>query len=209
MQKLIALFLIASISHSAVAAIPVIDPAAITQAINQVNNQVKQIEAMRAQIKAATDNGNYASLLNDPKMRAALERHIPKGYEDLLANPNGKNLNKIHRVLEREKLRSDSMTGVQRARLVGAQTEVQLMGMMETLNIRSQSIERLQKQINTTENIAQKQDLLNTLNAQAATINVDLARMQVMMEVAKREEEKAQRQAYQEWRKAMDKRTRG
>ena len=48
-------------AHSA--GVPVIDPAAIAQAVSQVKNQIQQIKQLDSQIRAITDNGNYADLL--------------------------------------------------------------------------------------------------------------------------------------------------
>lgn len=77
----LALLTVAVPSHAA--GVPVFDVGAIAQAIVQVENQVRQIEQLHTQIKAITDNGNYAGLLDDPSVRTALNRYLPNGYSDV------------------------------------------------------------------------------------------------------------------------------
>ena len=68
-------------AHSA--GVPVIDPAAIAQAVSQVKNQIQQIKQLDSQIRAITDNGNYGDLLNNPAIRKELNKYLPSGYNDI------------------------------------------------------------------------------------------------------------------------------
>lgn len=188
------------------AGLPVIDFGAIAQAITQVNNQIKQIENMRGQLKAITDNGNFADLLNDPKLRGQLNQYLPKGYRDITQlTGNTAALQSIYQqVLQDEANKRKTMTGAERVKMTSAMAEAQLIGMMKTLDTRSQSVQTLVNQINRTQNTAQKQDLMNTLQAEQAMINVDLNRMQVVMKMVERQEKMAEKQAADEyWKKKV------
>lgn len=189
------------------AGLPVIDVSAIAQAITQVNNQIKQIENMRSQLKAITDNGNFADLLNDPNLRNQLNQYLPKGYSDItqLSNNTGALQSIYQQVLQAEANKRQSMTGAERVKIASAMAEAQLIGMMKTLDTRSQSVQTLVNQINRTQNTAQKQDLMNTLQAEQAMINVDLNKMQVMMKMAERQEKMAEKQAVDEFNKSRRK----
>ena len=84
-KKAIAAILSLSLMSSAIAAgVPVIDPANLAQAVAQVKNQVQQIENMRAQLKAMTDNGKYADIINNPAIRKQLNQYLPKNYSDVI-----------------------------------------------------------------------------------------------------------------------------
>lgn len=82
------------------AGVPVIDATAIAQAIVQVENQVRQIENMRAQLKAMTDNGNYAALLDNPAIRQQLNKYLPKGYTDIFEAARRGDLSALNKVVE-------------------------------------------------------------------------------------------------------------
>lgn len=195
-------------SNLAYSAIPVIDPAAIAQAITQVQNQVSQIQNMRQQLKAITDNGNYADLLNNPNLRRQLNQYLPKGYSDItqLTNNTGALQSIYQQVLQDEANKRQSMTGAERVKMTSAMAEAQMIGMMKNLDVRSQSVQNLVNQINRTQNTAQKQDLMNTLQAEQAMIQIDLGKMQVMMNMAERQEKMAEKQAEDDyWKKATKK----
>lgn len=72
------------VANTAQAAMVVVDFGAIAQAITQVQNQVQQIQNMKQQLKAITDNGNFADLLNDPNLRKLLNKYLPKDYSDIM-----------------------------------------------------------------------------------------------------------------------------
>lgn len=193
------------VSNLAYSAIPVIDPAAIAQAVTQVQNQVQQIQNMRQQLKAITDNGNYADLLNNPNLRRQLNQYLPKGYSDItqLTNNTGALQSIYQQVLQDEANKRQSMTGAERVKMTSAMAEAQMIGMMKNLDVRSQSVQNLVNQINRTQNTAQKQDLMNTLQAEQAMIQIDLGKMQVMMNMAEEQRRLANKQAGEEWRKKV------
>lgn len=195
----------ANLAHSA---IPVIDPAAIAQAVTQVQNQVSQIQNMRQQLKAITDNGNYADLLKDPNLRKMLNKYLPKGYTDIVQavqkGDAGALQSAYEQVQRAEAQKRSSMTGEQRLKMAQATQEAQMIVMMKGLDVRSNSLENLVNQLNRTQNTAQKQDLMNALQAEQAMIQIDLGRMQIMLQMAEQQRRSAEQQAVDEYRKSTN-----
>lgn len=194
-------------AHSA--GVPVIDPAAIAQAVTQVQNQIQQIRQLDSQIRAITDNGNYADLLNNPLVRKQLNQYLPDGYTDVFEAARRGDLGALEQVArqasEREKRAQNSQTGVARQKAVQLMTEAQMDAMMNAMNTRSQRIQDLVNRINTTQNTAQKQDLMNTIGAEQAMINLEMNRMQIMMKQAENQEKLAARQGTRELESRMNK----
>lgn len=196
-------------AHSA--GVPVIDVSAIAQAVTQVQNQVQQIKQLDSQIRAITDNGRYADILNNPLVRKELNKYLPNGYNDIFEAARRGDLGALEQVArqaaEREKLAKTKQTGIERYKASQLLKEVQMSQMMQGMNTRSQRVQDLVNRINTTQNTAQKQDLMNTISAETAMINLEMNRMQVLMQQAQAEEAKAARQAnneaYQQTKKAQ------
>lgn len=196
---------VANVAHSA---IPVIDPAAIAQAVTQVKNQISQIENMRQQLKAITDNGNYADLLNDPNLRRQLNKYLPSGYTDIVQavqkGDAGALQSVYNQVLQSEQQKRSSMTGAERVKVAHATQEAQMIVMMKHLDTRSNSMQNLVNQINRTQNSAQKQDLMNALQAEQSLIQIDLGKMQIMLQMGEQQRRSAERQAVDEYRKSTN-----
>lgn len=194
-------------AHSA--GVPVIDPAAIAQAVSQVKNQIQQIKQLDSQIRAITDNGNYADLLNNPLVRKQLNQYLPAGYTDVFEAARRGDLGALEQVArqasEREKRAQTGQTGVARQKAVQLMTEAQMDAMMNAMNTRGQRVQDLVNRINTTQNTAQKQDLMNTISAEQAMINLEMNRMQIMMKQAENQEKLAARQGTKELENRMNK----
>lgn len=199
--KFLALMVVASLGFTTVqsqAFVPVIDSTAIAQAVNQVNNQVQQIKQLQAQVKAATDNGNFAGLVNNPMIRQQLNKYLPAKYNDVFEAARAGDLGALQQVVnaakQREAQAQSSQTGIARAKaaqlLADAQVEVGYRRLQQHAN----TVGNLINQINATTNIAQKQDLTNTLTAQSALINNEIGQLQLSMKVAERQEAAALRQ---------------
>ena len=84
-------------------------------------------------------------------------------------------------------------------------TEAQMDAMMNAMNTRGQRVQDLVNRINTTQNTAQKQDLMNTIGAEQAMINLEMNRMQIMMKQAENQEKLAARQGTRELENRMNK----
>lgn len=193
-------------AHSA--GVPVIDPTAIAQAVSQVNNQVQQIKQLQSQIKAITDNGNYADLLNVPSVRKELNKYLPSGYNDVFEAARKGDLGALEKVAkqaaDREKQAQNAQTGKVREKSIQLLQEAQMSAMMDAMNTRSNRIQSLVNTINTTQNTAQKQDLMNAIGAESAMVNLEMNRMQVMMKQAEQQEKLANRQAGREYSDARN-----
>lgn len=193
------------------AGVPVFDAANVAQAISQVQNQIRQIEQMRRQIRAITDNGNYAQLLDNPQLRKALNRYLPSQYNDIFEAARRGDLGALRQVVEKAKQREqrakDQQTGAERVAAVRFLSEAQLEVGYDRLQKRGQALDSLIGQINMTTNPAQKADLTNSLVAQSALINTEIGQIQLQMQVAQRQEQAAARQAnieaYKEVRKSQ------
>lgn len=190
-------------AHSA--GVPVIDAGSIAQAVTQVKNQIQQIKQLDSQIRAITDNGNYGDLLNNPAIRKELNKYLPAGYNDIFEAARKGDLGALEQVAirasEREKQAQTAQNGVLRQKSVQLMQEAQMDAMMDAMNTRGQRVQSLVNQINGTQNTAQKQDLMNTIGAETAMINLEMNRMQLMMKQAENQEKLANRQAGREWSK--------
>lgn len=203
--SIMSLALLAPITMPSQAGVPVIDVSAIAQAIVQVNNQISQIKQLDQQIKAITDNGNYADLLNNPLVRKELNKYLPKGYNDIFEAARAGDLGALEQVAkaaaERERQAQTTQTGIERQKSVALLTQAQMTQMMQGMNVRSQRLQSLVNRINTTTNMAQKQDLMNTISAETAMINLEMNKMLVLMKQAEHQEKLANRQAGREYAK--------
>lgn len=203
-SALLVVALFSSSAHSA--GVPVIDPTAIAQAVSQVKNQIQQIKQLDSQIRAITDNGNYGDLLNNPAIRKELNKYLPAGYNDIFEAARKGDLGALEQVAirasQREKQAQTSQTGLLRYKSVQLLQEAQMSTMMDAMDTRANRVQALVNQINSTANTAQKQDLMNTISAESAMINLEMNRMQIMMKQAEQQEKLATRQANVEAHKA-------
>ncbi|ELA09258.1 VirB5-like protein [Moraxella macacae 0408225] len=206
-QIISAITLIFSITSQSAysAALPVIDPAAIAQAVKQVYNQIQQLEQMRNQLKAMTGNSGLGAMLSDPTLRKMLNQYLPKGkgYHDIMEavkRGDAGALQSIYeQVLANEQNKRSQMTGKERLAMTMALNEAQLIGAIKTLDLRANNAQNLVNQINRTTDTSSKADLMNTLSAEASLIQIDLARFQVMIEQGKQQKERAEQQAIDEF----------
>ncbi|MPX19670.1 hypothetical protein CPI31_08970 [Moraxella catarrhalis] len=183
-------------SHAA--GVPVVDVGAIAQAIVQVENQIRQIEQLHTQIKAITDNGNYAGLLDDPSVRTALNRYLPNGYSDVFDAVRKGDigaLDKVVKIAEAEERKAQSaQSGKVRAQAAVLRTKAQLKLGMDAMAQDVARVKNIMQQINRT----QKADLTNTLTAQSAMIQANAATMNIMLQQAQQEERVARQQMARE-----------
>lgn len=178
--------------------VPVIDVAGLSQMMVDYQNQIMQIEQMRQQIKAMTDNGNYAGILSDPTLRSYMNKYLPKGYTDIFdaaAKGDLKALQKVADEIKREDAaKANGMTGKARIEANRLLTRSQMKVSMSQLDSDMQRIGGLMRQINMTANPAQKQDLANTIAAQSSMMQARAAQMQLMFQQAEAEDRAARAQ---------------
>lgn len=178
--------------------VPVFDVANINQMIVDYQNQIQQIRQMGEQLKAMTDNGNYAGILSDPTLRSYMNKYLPKGYSDIFeaaAKGDLKALQKVADEIKREDAaKANSMTGKARIEANRLLTRSQMKVSMSQLDSDMQRIGGLMNQINATVNPAQKQDLANTIMAQSSMMQARVAQMQLMFQQAEAEDKAARAQ---------------
>ncbi|STZ74924.1 P-type DNA transfer protein VirB5 [Moraxella lacunata] len=182
--------------------VPVIDATAIAQAVAQVENQIRQIENMRAQLKAMTDNGNYAELLDNPAIRQQLNKYLPKGYTDVFEAARRGDLSALNKVVDAMKKQDQqTRTNQSGAALASAQV-VQARAVLgvaaNNLNAREVQLESLVRQLNATQNPAQKQDLIGAITAHHAAVQTDLGKIQIQMQMAEQYRRQYEQYANQE-----------
>lgn len=180
------------------AGVPVFDVANINQMIVDYQNQIQQIRQMGEQLKAMTDNGNYAGILSDPTLRNYMNKYLPKGYNDIFEAAAKGDLQALQKVAEEIKredaAKANSMTGKARIEANRLLTRSQMKVSMSQLDSDMQRIGGLMNQINATVNPAQKQDLANTIMAQSSMMQARVAQMQLMFQQAQAEDKAAREQ---------------
>lgn len=190
--------MIATAVPAQAAGVPVFDVANINQMIVDYQNQIQQIRQMGDQLKAMTDNGNYAGILSDPTLRSYMNKYLPKGYNDIFeaaAKGDLKALQKVADEIKREDAaKATSMTGKARIEANRLLTRSQMKVSMSQLDSDMQRIGGLMNQINATVNPAQKQDLANTIMAQSSMMQARVAQMQLMFQQAEAEDKAARAQ---------------
>lgn len=185
------------LGNSAHSALPVIDPAAIAQAIAQVHNQIKQIENLRNQLQAVTGNAQLGVLLNDPNVQKALGKYTSNGISlSDLVNGGGDNkalmqiAKRIEADLKRQQGATDPKAQLAKATLLNYAQVEQSLTDLATL---SRSAQRVANQINMTTDASSKADLANTLTAQKTQIDIAIAQINLkmkQMEMLERQAEK-------------------
>lgn len=166
------------------AGVPVFDGANVAQAISQVQNQIKQIENLRSQLKAVTGNARLGVLLNDPNVQKALGKYVPNGVSltDLTSGNYDKVLAQVAKRIEadikRQQGATDPKAQLAQATLLNyAQVEQSL----KDLSTLSQSAQNTANQINLTTDASSKADLANTLMAQKTQIDIAIAQINLKL----------------------------
>lgn len=182
-------------SMQAQAYVPVIDATAIAQAVSQVNNQVQQIYQLQAQIKAATDNGNFAGLADNPLIRKELNKYLPAKYNDVFEAARSGDLGSLQGLIDKAQAQYNADKSTKNALTLAKarqfQADAQINVGYQQLNALAKSMNDMVNTINTTTNVAQKQDLTNTINAKSALINTKIGQLQLAMKQAERAEKRA------------------
>ena len=187
------------------AGIPTFDASNLAQAIAQVENQARQIKTMRDQLRATTGNARLGVLLNDPNVQKALEKYNPKGISlaDLASGNYDKELKRIADRIVRDQAnnaQNDPKVQLAQATLINyAQTEV----VLKDLNKLSQRAENIARQINQTTDASSKADLANTLLANNAQIQIELAKFEVKMKQLEQAEKQAREMQAQAFKRSL------
>lgn len=178
--------------------VPVFDGANVAQAISQVNNQVKQIENMRNQLKSVTGNARIGVLLNDPTVASALAKYTPKGVS--LADLADGNYDKALQTIV-NRMQNDIKNGAKPKDPKVALAQAELMNMasversMNTLTALTNRTQSIANQINATTDVSSKADLANTLQANNSQIQIAIAQATLQMKQMEMLEKQAQKVA--------------
>lgn len=188
------------------AGVPVFDGANVAQAISQVQNQIKQIENLRSQLKAVTGNAGLGVLLNDPNVQKALGKYVPNGVSltDLTSGNYDKVLAQVAKRIEadiqRQRVVTDPKAQFAQATLLNyAQVEQSL----TDLATFSRSAQNTANQINLTTDASSKADLANTLMAQKTQIDLAIAQINIKMKQMEMFEKQAREIATQSYGQKM------
>ena len=178
--------------------VPVFDGANVAQAISQVNNQVKQIENMRNQLKSVTGNARIGVLLNDPTVASALAKYTPKGVS--LADLADGNYDKALQTIV-NRMQNDIKNGAKPKDPKVALAQAELMNMasversMNTLTALTNRTQSIANQINATTDVSSKADLANTLQANNSQIQIAIAQANLQLRQMEMLEKQAQKVA--------------
>lgn len=188
--------------------IPVIDVGNIAQAILQVQEAQKRLGQLKAQFQASTGNAGLGALIGDKNVRAALNKYLPKGYQDVTQVMNNGDLGALQTLYKNVQKNEASFAGKGKERLAATLmlNQARMDGLLETLDTRNQKVESLVSQINATTDLSSKADLANSLSAEQALINTEMNKMSVLMKQMEVQEKAAERQAASEYKSEMLKR---
>lgn len=188
------------------AGVPVFDGANVAQAISQVQNQIKQIENLRSQLKAVTGNAGLGVLLNDPNVQKALGKYMPNGVSlsDLTSGNYDKVLAQVAKRIEadiqRQRGATDPKAQLAQATLLNYAQVEQSLSDLATL---SRSAQNTANQINLTTDASSKADLANTLMAQKTQIDLAIAQINIKMKQMEMFEKQAREIATQSYGQKM------
>lgn len=182
--------------------IPVVDVAGLAQAVLQVQQQLTEIQEAKNRLKSMTGNVGLGSLVNDPAVKQALNQYLPKGYSDISQVMQNGDAGALQSIINNIKSQEAGYAGKGKERLAAAVmlNQANMEGLMKSLDVRSQNVNRLVGQINATTDVSSKADLANSLNAENASINVEMNRMNILMKQSEMQVQIAQRQAAKEYR---------
>lgn len=188
------------------AGVPVFDGANVAQAISQVNNQVKQIENMRNQLKSVTGNARIGVLLNDPTVANALAKYTPQGInlKDLADGNYDKTLQVIVQRMQKDNAnntKGDPKVALAKAELTNMANVERSMNTLTKLANRTQSIAN---QINATTDVSSKADLANTLQANNSQIQIAIAQATLQMRQMEMLEKQAEKLVMDDFRKKQN-----
>lgn len=182
--------------------IPVIDVGNIAQAILQVQEAQKRLGQLKAQFQASTGNAGLGALIGDKNVRAALNKYLPKGYQDVTQVMNNGDLGALQTLYKNVQKNEASFAGKGKERLAATLmlNQARMDGLLETLDTRNQKVDSLVSQLNATTDLSSKADLANSLSAEQALINTEMNKMSVLMKQMEQQEKLAERQAASEYR---------
>ena len=202
LKKSVVMGVLMSCMSFAQAGIPVIDAGSLAQAVIQVQQQITEIKEAKSRLKSMTGNAGLGALVNDPSVRNALNKYLPKGYTDINQVMRNGDAGALQGIMNNIRSQEASYAGKGKERLAAAVllNQANMEGLMKSLDVRSQNVDRLMSQINSTTDVSSKADLANSLNAENAAINLEMNRMNILMKQSEVQVQMAEKQTVQEHR---------
>ncbi len=196
------MFTSVSVTNITNAGIPVIDAGSLAQAVIQVQQQVTEIQEARNRLKSMTGNSFLGALVNDPLVKNGLNKYLPKGYSDITQVMRKGDLGALQGIYKDIQSQEASYAGKGKERLAAAVllNQANMEGLIKSLDVRSQNVDRLVSQINATTDISSKTDLANSLAAEQANINVEMNRMNILIKQSELQVQLAEKQTASEYR---------
>jgi hypothetical protein len=141
-------------------------------------------------------------LVNDPLVKNGLNKYLPKGYSDITQVMRKGDLGALQGIYKDIQSQEASYAGKGKERLAAAVllNQANMEGLIKSLDVRSQNVDRLVSQINATTDISSKTDLANSLAAEQANINVEMNRMNILIKQSELQVQLAEKQTASEYR---------
>lgn len=180
------------------AAMPVIDAANLTQAINQVNawksqyqQMFQQIQQLQQQIKSSTGSRGLGNIVNNPQMQRAVPPEVLKIYSAVQSLQSNSGMTANARLIrEASKIYDcENRSGGDLARchgLLNSNAQLQAFGLdaLKVVNQRVQQIQSLQDQIDSTNDSKSIAELQARLQAENTQVSNDASRLMLLRTLA-------------------------
>ena len=132
--------------------------------------------------------------------KQALNQYLPKGYTDINQVMRNGDAGALQSIINNIKSQEAGYAGKGKERLAAAVllNQANMEGLIKSLDVRSQNVNRLVGQINATTDVSSKADLANSLQAENAAINLEMNRMNILMKQSEMQVQAAERQMVKE-----------
>lgn len=159
--------------------------------------QQEQYEQLIAQVKAVTQGENFMDLYNNPLIQEEINKYLPSQYKNIAEAVVAKDTRAIRNISEkmmRDELHKKTSKSAL-ARSIVAQIEYDTANRvgLELIDVELQKINRMANNMYRTNNLAQKQDMANTIQASTANMNAQIAKIQIGIQMAKEEQERSRK----------------
>lgn len=162
-----------------------------------IREQKNQYEQLIAQVKAVTQGENFMDLYNNPLIQEEINKYLPSQYKNIAEAVVAKDTRAIRNISEKmmrdELYKKTSKSAL--ARSIVAQIEYDTANRvgLELIDVELQKINRMANNMYRTNNLAQKQDMANTIQASTANMNAQIAKIQIGIQMAKEEQERSRK----------------
>ncbi len=185
------------------AQVPTISPAELMQQMVMVKQLIQTVQDQEAQYQAITGNSSFGSILNNPSLR----NYLPEEWQDIYSQAKTGGLPGVSstmQVIEQQEGMANAATpGQQRYYDTLAANKAMNEQAYTAIMARFANIQSLMQTANTTQDPAQKADLLNRMAAEEAMVTNDQTRLQLTARLQESELRFADEQRAREFDNAM------